>query len=67
MDNPACCVVHIDVLTSGAARPHKLELQIRVENFKAGVVRKLGQNRYAAGAKINRNINPLYGIEVRKC
>ena len=43
-------VVDVHVLTAGAAGPHELELQLRVENFEVGVVGELRQDGHAAGA-----------------
>ncbi len=44
MNDPACGVAGVDVLTSGSARPHELELQLRLGNLELLVVRGFGQN-----------------------
>ena len=44
MNDPACGIAGVDVLTSGSARPHELELQLRLGNLELLVVRGFGQN-----------------------
>ena len=62
-------VVDVHVLTAGAAGPHELELQLRVENFEVGVVGELRQDGHAAGAAEKNHqwecIIKLYGLRKR--